>query len=86
MIDVHYGDLPSYRSGVQAQQKCLRALRANGERLHLIYDRRIHLTRRPIAQNKYLLPTTITNEVEKVSIINENGTLNVVKEREWPVG
>lgn len=81
MLEVKFEDLP--KNGWDEKIDKLIELRANGEDLHLIYDRRVTPTRRPVSENRYIIYPGLLHQCRKVSIISKSGEVDVVKE---PIG
>ncbi len=79
MLEVKFEDLP--KGGWEVQEEKLREIRATGEQIHLIYDRRVSPTRRPVSENKYVIFPGLTHQCHKVSIISETGEVEILKDR-----
>ena len=79
---VRYEDLPSSWDAREEKIKELQreALLHDGKSIHLVYDRRVTRTKRPISDNIYVIHPGVVQYCRKVTIISEIGEVEVIKD------
>lgn len=81
-LQVKYETLPGRT--LDEKQESLEDIRAaaiDGKGLHLIYDRRVSPSRRPESENHLILWPGLVGCCARVSIINKDGSSQIVKDR-----